>query len=913
MHLRVLKNCTLLNLNLKPRLYFFASLLLVNFFINGCSAPQPKVQTDKKSEPIQSRLTQHQNTLKTGEIILQFTAQENAGVMQKDAIVSQGIPFPRGALYPSNLKTSLLLNSSHQPQMYGKEIRSLWPNGSIRWLGITFKDSFQPNALKEYLLVTNPKKRSVQQPKNQLSLNEQTNIITIDTGPMQVEIDKTTGKIFKSIQINGKELVDASLKSGAWLELSKRPNPYLKNPPPPSKPELYTSQAQTLDSNLSQKIDGLSEDYHRFPQGPLQVVVESSNPYQTHLRISGSHFKRNSNNNTNNNNNNNQADFDQKNNSFFITRLTFTAGKTSIDTQHTFIFGGAESDVINQYGFSFPIDSNHQTQTTQTLIQTDAEHFTSIIDNQQHQATGQSLGFLSDQHSSLHMKNMDYLYPLGLEYNQGIHALLHPPQAGPLDTQRYDHQVHKEHGEVGPPLNRSAQGISLTHQFKLVLSPQNSIDPETLQTAYQASPINIIYPQQWVSDSLVMGVGPFEFNPKQSQFHERADKSLRVIEEFMRVNQRQEFKWYGRWNYGDIRGLFSGGKDSQNTWYDKGRYGWAGNSGETSNQLWLQYLRAPNQSSWQDAEAMARHTADVQMVHFGNDPQDNGLWSGKNTQASIGSLHRHGQQAWSGYAGQEDYSHVAGLETYYYLTGDQRAKDSLYEAAEFIRRKNDSTSRQGLTPNANDVLTRAALIFHDQPQIQAKFEKASETIFNQIFDGNKSLYDGWVNGSVENFHLFMRFIPGLLYEHEYFDDTRRANLIKKFANHLTAHNQDTFDIATNGENASLYYYLNLMAYGLHLQQQTGQRDTQLNRLAEDTFETLALCNIVSDAAWQGLPQDWRDWQWSWDEQVHGHSPGILWLARQITFRNDYMQDYHSYRAFVHLPTLAYQVNGGHCR
>lgn len=68
---------------------------------------------------------------------------------------------------------------------------------------------------------------------------------------------------------------------------------------------------------------------------------------------------------------------------------------------------------------------------------------------------------------------------------------------------------------------------------------------------------------------------------------------------------------------------------------------------------------------------------------------------------------------------------------------------------------------------------------------------------------------------------------------------------------------------------------------------------------------------ISLASLQAIPSDWRDWNWTWDEEpLDASAPRILWIDRQLTFRNDFMQDYHSYRAFVHLAAAAAMLAPG---
>ena len=64
-------------------------------------------------------------------------------------------------------------------------------------------------------------------------------------------------------------------------------------------------------------------------------------------------------------------------------------------------------------------------------------------------------------------------------------------------------------------------------------------------------------------------------------------------------------------------------------------------------------------------------------------------------------------------------------------------------------------------------------------------------------------------------------------------------------------------------------------------------------------------SAIALSSFQAMPQAWQDWVWNWDESnLDPENPALLHIARQMTFRNDFMQDYHSYRAFIHLAAAA---------
>ncbi|MEO3755531.1 Tat pathway signal sequence domain protein [Streptomyces sp. B6B3] len=128
------------------------------------------------------------------------------------------------------------------------------------------------------------------------------------------------------------------------------------------------------------------------------------------------------------------------------------------------------------------------------------------------------------------------------------------------------------------------------------------------------------------------------------------------------VTERDQRHWYGFWNYGDV--MHSQDEDRKVWRYDIGGYAWA--NSELSPDLWLWYafLRSGRADIFRFAEAMTRHTGEVDVYHAGE-------WAGLGT--------RHGVQHWADSAKQQRISSAAYRRFYYYLTTDERTGDLMRE------------------------------------------------------------------------------------------------------------------------------------------------------------------------------------------------------------------------------------------
>ncbi|TDC85626.1 Tat pathway signal sequence domain protein [Micromonospora sp. KC606] len=133
-------------------------------------------------------------------------------------------------------------------------------------------------------------------------------------------------------------------------------------------------------------------------------------------------------------------------------------------------------------------------------------------------------------------------------------------------------------------------------------------------------------------------------------------------------NQVEQRSWYGFWNYGDIMHSYDG---DRHVWrYDVGGYAWANSELSPDLWLWYQYLRSGRAEVFRFAEAMTRHTGEVDVYHLGK-YQDLGT--------------RHGVLHWADSAKQLRISSAAYRRFYYFLTADERVGDLMRDLVDSDR------------------------------------------------------------------------------------------------------------------------------------------------------------------------------------------------------------------------------------
>jgi hypothetical protein len=141
----------------------------------------------------------------------------------------------------------------------------------------------------------------------------------------------------------------------------------------------------------------------------------------------------------------------------------------------------------------------------------------------------------------------------------------------------------------------------------------------------------------------------------------RIEDRLDFLFEFHR-GQVEQHGWYGFWDYGDVMHTYDG---DRHAWrYDVGGYAWDNSELSTDIWLWYQFLRSGRSDVFRMAEAMTRHTGEVDVYHLGR-------------YAGLGT--RHGVQHWGDSAKQLRISTAANRRFYYFLTADERVGDLMRE------------------------------------------------------------------------------------------------------------------------------------------------------------------------------------------------------------------------------------------
>jgi hypothetical protein len=180
------------------------------------------------------------------------------------------------------------------------------------------------------------------------------------------------------------------------------------------------------------------------------------------------------------------------------------------------------------------------------------------------------------------------------------------------------------------------------------------------------TPSRLICDNTYLQQEKVFG-GNWSLEDRSNPAKESLEQQLQTYFDYYK-KQVDYHNWYGYWNYGDFMHTYD--KD-RHTWrYDVGGFAWDNSELSTDLWLWYYYLKTQRADVFQVAEAMTRHTGEVDVHHIGRF-------------APLGS--RHNVMHWGCSAKQLRISTAANRRFYYYLTADERVGDLLKEQVDAAR------------------------------------------------------------------------------------------------------------------------------------------------------------------------------------------------------------------------------------
>ena len=266
------------------------------------------------------------------------------------------------------------------------------------------------------------------------------------------------------------------------------------------------------------------------------------------------------------------------------------------------------------------------------------------------------------------LKNFWQSYPASLEVRKAstsaaeLTVWLWSPDAASMDLRHYDTRAHgldSVYEDVQPGFS-TAHGVARTSELTLFPTANVPAKEDTVRMARVGAvpPLLLCTPKYLQS---VNAFGYWSVADSSTPVKAAIEKQLARTLDFYLTQPGQQ-NWYGFWDFGDVMHSYD---DDRHTWrYDLGGMAWDNSELGTDMWLWYSFLRTGRADVFRMAEAMTRHTGEVDCYHLGKF-------------AGLGS--RHNVRHWGCGAKEARISQAAYRRFYYYLTTDERVGDVMHE------------------------------------------------------------------------------------------------------------------------------------------------------------------------------------------------------------------------------------------
>ena len=269
---------------------------------------------------------------------------------------------------------------------------------------------------------------------------------------------------------------------------------------------------------------------------------------------------------------------------------------------------------------------------------------------------------------SFHIRDFWEKHPAGLETENlsgsrtVCTAWFYAPQAEPFDFRHYDKRTYPMGNYEGFDYMRpDPNGIAVTCRAAVI--PQAGWCPdETLKAQNDA----VRRPAVYLADPAYYhehrAFGPWSLPRQDTEVQRWVDSPIQAACDFYE-QEADARSWYGLFNFGDLMHTYQA---SRHMWrWDVGGYAWDNTELAPTYWLWLQFLRTGSERVFRMAEALSRHTADVDMYHFGY-------------MKGLGS--RHNVRHWGCPCKEPRISMAGHHRPLFYLTGDRRIGDCMEDS-----------------------------------------------------------------------------------------------------------------------------------------------------------------------------------------------------------------------------------------
>ncbi len=636
--------------------------------------------------------------------------------------VSWGVPFSKGEVQPESY--FLLKDSKGHSMDVQSWPMAYWPDGSLKWVGLSTVVNAESGST--FQLQATEKAETVTMSQT-VEVTETEEAVHINTGLLECNIPRQGSRIITSLKTDNREVSSGGelvciLQNGPDMELGAQPG---REKYTGSIEKVTVEQAGPVRSVV--KIEGshLSESGTReflpfivrfyFYAGQQSVkmvhtIIYDGDQHKDFIRGLGIVFDVPLDEEIYNR----HIRFAGENNGFWTEPVQPFTGRRRLspDTDYSTMQLNGER-IPGREEFSdkqkFLVD-NWAAWNNFKLYQANADGFriqkrtndqSAWIDAG---AGGRSSGlvFAGDVSGGLAVCIKDFWqsFPSALEVKDArtgkakIKAWLWSPEGPAMDMRHYDtlawgHTLEASYEDVQPGFS-TPLGVGRTSEILLFASSEVPSAKTLGAISTQGNQPGLLSATpEYLHDIPVFGVWSLpDRSTKGKQWIEnQLDKAFTFYQ--LEVEQRN---WYGFWDYGDVMHAYD---PVRHVWrYDIGGFAWDNTELMPNMWLWYAYLRSGKQEIFRMAEAMTRHTGEVDVYHLG---RFEGLGS------------RHNVRHWGCGAKEVRIAQAALSRFYYYLTTDERTGDLMRATAEASNRAIGETDPLRLILEKSEYPTHARM------------------------------------------------------------------------------------------------------------------------------------------------------------------------------------------------------------
>ena len=284
------------------------------------------------------------------------------------------------------------------------------------------------------------------------------------------------------------------------------------------------------------------------------------------------------------------------------------------------------------------------------------------------------LAFVGDVSGGLSLSIRDFwqAFPAAFEVKNAasesaiLRGWLWSPFGEAMDMRNYDtlafgHGLEAAYEDVQPGF-ATPKGMARTSELTLGFYADVPTNEQLNQAARLSNnPPLLVATPQYLHDAGAFGV--WSLPNRTTKGREWIENQLDSAFSFYQSEVEQQH-WYGFWNYGDVMHTYD---NVRHAWrYDIGGFAWANTELMPDMWLWYSFLRSGRADVFRMAEAMTRHTSEVDVYHLGRF-------------AGLGS--RHNVRHWGDGAKEIRIAQAALKRFLYYLTTDERTGELMREVA----------------------------------------------------------------------------------------------------------------------------------------------------------------------------------------------------------------------------------------